>query len=166
MKQICAKVLTLLQGYAEDKKKLALLWREWGNPVTISAQEMLEAMAFSRGEDGSKPQGGHISDKTFQIAAQYREMAIQRNQEERQELLEQIERLEQKLRRIEFCVAQLQPDQATVIKGLYFEGKGQRDLVDELHLSSSTVQRYRDKGVQAIASMYILLQDSGVILEW
>lgn len=166
MENLSAKVLALLKGYAEDKKRLALLWREWGNPVTISAHEMLEAMSFSKGTDGVKPSAGHISDKTYQIATQYREMAIQRNQKERQELLDQIERLEQKLRRIEFCVSQLQPEQAAVIRGIYFDGKGQGALIDELHLSGSTIQRYRDKALFAMAGMYTLLQDAGIALEW
>lgn len=166
MEKRSTKILAQLQKYQGEKKKLTLLWHEWENPVIATPKEMLEVMAFSREMGGASSQTGHISDKTPQIAITYKERAARSNQEERQELLMQIERLEQRMQRLEYCVSQLPQDQRAVITGLYFEGKGQRELIDELHLSVSTLQRYRDRAVISIAGMYEVLQEAGVEVDW
>ena len=53
-----------------------------------------------------------------------------------------------------------------IIQGLYFKGKSQKVLVEELPLSESTLQRYRDKAVEALVKMYSTLQEVGIIFEW
>ena len=85
---------------------------------------------------------------------------------ENRELQKQLERLERKIRRLEHCVEQLPAEQAQIIQGLYFEGKTQKVLVEELHLSESTLLRYRDKAVGELVEMYLTLQEAGVALEW
>lgn len=86
--------------------------------------------------------------------------------EENRELLEQLERLERKVYRLEHCVEQLPDEQMKIIQGLYFKGKSQKVLVEELPLSESTLQRYRDKAVEALVKMYSTLQEVGIIFEW
>ena len=86
--------------------------------------------------------------------------------EENRELLEQLERLERKVYRLEHYVEQLPDEQMKIIKGLYFKGKIQKVLVEELPLSESTLQRYRDKAVEALVKMYSTLQEVGIIFEW
>ena len=86
--------------------------------------------------------------------------------EENRELLEQLERLERKVYRLEHYVEQLPDEQMKIIQGLYFKGKSQKVLVEELPLSESTLQRYRDKAVEALVKMYSTLQEVGIIFEW
>lgn len=52
--------------------------------------------------------------------------------EENRELLEQLERLERKVYRLEHYVEQLPDEQMKIIQGLYFKGKSQKVLVEEL----------------------------------
>ena len=86
--------------------------------------------------------------------------------EENRELLEQLERLERKVYRLEHYVEQLPDEQMKIIQGLYFKGKSQKVLVEELPLSESTLQRYRDKAVEALVKVYSPLQEVGIIFEW
>lgn len=83
-----------------------------------------------------------------------------------QELQKQLERLERKVCRLEHCVEQLPEEQMQILQGLYFEGKTQKVLVEELHVSESTLLRYRDKAVAELVEMYSTLQEAGVVLEW
>lgn len=82
------------------------------------------------------------------------------------ELLEQLGLLERKIDRLEHCVEQLPNEQMQIIQGLYFEGKSQKVLVEELYFSESTLQRYRDKAIEALVQMYSALQEVGIVLEW
>ena len=65
-------VLRELENYPRILRQIAVLRYEMEHPAKVSEEEMLDAMAFARGEHtGSAP--GHISDKTFYIAMNYRQ---------------------------------------------------------------------------------------------
>lgn len=53
-----------------------------------------------------------------------------------------------------------------VLRGLYFENMEQKALVSKLNLSDSTIRRYRDKGLDALAEMYLTLINAGAVIEW
>lgn len=57
-------VIQELESYPRTLRQIAVLRYELEHPVQVSTEEMLDAMAFARGEHfGSAP--GHVSDKTL-----------------------------------------------------------------------------------------------------
>lgn len=60
------KVLDLLKTYPDNMRKIAQLNYELAHPSQISATEMLEAMAFKKG-NGERHSVGEVSDKTLYI---------------------------------------------------------------------------------------------------
>ena len=57
-------VIQELESYPRTLRQIAVLRYELEHPVQVSTEEMLDAMAFARGEHfGSAP--GHVSDKTY-----------------------------------------------------------------------------------------------------
>lgn len=166
MKELREQIYDLLKKYQAEKKKAALLRFEYEHPVPITPAEMLGSMAFSKGEGGIPPSVGHISDKTYHIAMNYRKEADRLARSVATEISVQLEQLERKLYRLEYCVRQLPEEQSAVIQGLYFEGKTQKLLLEELHLSESSLKRYRDKALDALTDMYGTLQQTGVVINW
>ena len=160
------RILELLKSYPSMQQKIALLRREWENPAQVTDSEMLGAMVYSKGESGSRPTIGHISDKTYHIAVNYHGQAAYQNQEQISEIASELERLEKKAYRLEYCVSQLPEEQRMVLRGLYFENMEQKALVTKLNLSDSTIRRYRDKGVDALTEMYLTLINAGAVIEW
>ena len=69
--EVKSRILELLKSYPSMQQKIALLRREWENPAQVTDSEMLGAMVYSKGESGSRPTIGHISDKTYHIAVNY-----------------------------------------------------------------------------------------------
>ena len=66
-------VVQELESYPRTLRQIAVLRYELEHPVQVSTEEMLDAMAFARGEHfGVAP--GHVSDKTL-----YRISCIQEN---------------------------------------------------------------------------------------
>lgn len=166
MHELKNQVNSLLRNYRTETRKVALLRYELANLSPVTPAEVLEAMTFFKGEGGIRPPVGHISDRTYQIAMNYSEEAERMGRDSVSELSAQIDQLERKLHRLEYCVSQLSESEAAVIRGLYFDGKAQKELLDELHMCESTLKRCRNKGVEDLTEMYITLQKVGAKLEW
>ena len=91
------------------------------HPVHVSAQEMLDAMTYARGDcTGSAP--GHVSDKTFYIAMNYRQKAAVANSEISEEISAKLLELERKKSRIEYYVGMLDSRKANVIRLCFLTG--------------------------------------------
>ena len=164
--EVREQIVKLLKSYPSMKQKIALLRHEWENPARITDDEMLEAMVFGKGEPGSRPSIGHISDKTYHIAVNYRGQAAYQNRTQVSEIASELERMEKKVYRLEYCVSQMAEEQRQVIQGLYFENMEQKALVSRLSLSDSTIRRYRDKGLDTLTEMYLTLMQAGAVIEW
>ena len=99
-------VIQELESYPRTLRQIAVLRYELEHPVQVSTEEMLDAMAFARGEHfGSAP--GHVSDKTLYIAMNYRQKANEVNAEISGEISAKLLELEHKKNRIEYYVGML-----------------------------------------------------------
>lgn len=154
-------VVRLLEAYRSDTQHIAILRYELAHPQLVLPTEMLEALALAKG-DGGKGSAGYISDKTYYIAMNYQEKTESMNQENVSSISKELRQLEQKVSRLEHCVSQLIPAQQSVIKGIYFENKGLKNLAVELHLSERTLQRYKESAVDVLVAMYETLSKAGV----
>lgn len=154
-------VVRLLETYKSDMQQIAILRYELAHPQQVLSTEMLEALALAKG-DGGKGNTGYISDKTYYIAMNYQEKAESMNQENVSSISKELRQLEQKVSRLEHCVSQLIPAQQSVVRGIYFESKGLKNLATELHLSERTLQRYKESAVDVLVAMYETLSKAGV----
>lgn len=157
-------IIRTLENYRKYAQQIALLQYELAHLDRISADEMLEAMALSKGT-GNAPTKGHISDKTYYIALNYLDRAADLNAERISNITGQLRPLESRVNRLVHCVKQLRPDHERVIDGLYFDGKNIRALASEMHISERTVQRYRDAAIDELTEMYEVLTEAGVTPE-
>ncbi len=154
-------IIYTLENYRKYTQQIALLRYELTHLDRISADEMLEAMALSKGT-GSVPAKGRISDKTYYIALNYLDCAADLNAERISNITSQLRPLEFRVDRLVHCVKQLRPDHEQVISGLYFDSKNLRVLASEMHISERTVQRYRDAAIDELAQMYEILSEAGL----
>ena len=154
-------IICTLENYRKYTQQIALLRYELAHHNRISADEMLEAMALSKGT-GNAPTKGHISDKTYYIALNYLDRTADLNAERISNITGQLRPLESRVNRLVHCVKQLRADHQQVIVGLYFDGKNIRALASEMHISERTVQRYRDAAIDELAEMYKILSEAGI----
>lgn len=157
-------IIRTLENYRKYSQQIALLQYELSHLDRISADEMLEAMALSKGT-GKAPTKGHISDKTYYIALNYLDRTSDLNAERISNITGQLRPLESRVNRLVHCVKQLRADHQQVIVGLYFDGKNIRALASEMHISERTVQRYRDAAIDELAEMYQILSEAGIEAE-
>ena len=114
-------VIQELESYPRTLRQIAVLRYELEHPVQVSTEEMLDAMAFARGEHfGSAP--GHVSDKTLYIAMNYRQKANEVNAEISGEISAKLLELEHKKNRIEYYVGMLDSRKAEIIRLCFFKG--------------------------------------------
>ena len=84
-KNIKNYVIQELEAYPRILRQISVLRYEMEHPAHVSAQEMLDAMTYACGDrTGSSP--GHVSDKTFYIAMNYRQKAAAANSEISEEI--------------------------------------------------------------------------------
>lgn len=157
-------IICTLENYRKYTQQIALLRYELAHHNRISADEMLEAMALSKGT-GNVPTKGHVSDKTYYIALNYLDRAADLNAERISNITSQLRPLESRVNRLAHCVKQLRSDHEQVISGLYFDGKNLRTLASEMHISERTVQRYRDAAINELTEMYEMLTEAGLVSE-
>lgn len=157
-------IICTLENYRKYTQQIALLRYELTHRDRITADEMLEAMAFSKGT-GNVPTKGHISDKTYYVALNYLERTADLDAECISIITEQLEALEMRVNRLKHCVKQLRPHHKQVIVGLYFDEKNFRMLSSEMHVSERTIQRYRDAAIDELAEMYEILCVAGIKTE-
>ena len=118
------KVLDLLKTYPDNMRKIAQLNYELAHPSQISATEMLEAMAFKKG-NGERHSVGEVSDKTLYIAMNYRNEAFRKNREVFKDYHSLLVPLERETERLRYYISLLDQRQAEVIR-LYYGTRSHR----------------------------------------
>lgn len=157
-------VIKSLVNYSNVERQIQLLQCELLLSEKITSNEMLEVMAFEKGEGGNGPKG-YVSDKTASVAMRYRERANELNEETRRALMEQLIPLRSQKDRLDRCIMLLSPMSKSILVGFYMNKRTIKDLALELHLSERTIQRYRDNAIDEVVSMYELLERIGVVIE-
>lgn len=144
-------VIRELESYPWLLRQIAVLRYEMEHPVHVSAEEMLDAMSYARG-DCIRTAPGHVSDKTFYIAMNYQQKADAANNEISVKLLE----LERKKNRIEYYVRMLNSRNASVIRLCFFEGKTIEDTAEELGISAKTAQIAKKRAIEELTELFAL----------
>jgi len=152
-KNIKNYVIQELEAYPRILRQISVLRYEMEHPAHVSAQEMLDAMTYACGDrTGSSP--GHVSDKTFYIAMNYRQKAAAANSEISEEISAKLMELERKKGRIEYYVRMLDSRKANVIRLCFFEGRTIEDAAEELNISAKTAQIAKKKAIEELTDLF------------
>lgn len=154
------EIVNMLEGYIEGKIIIKAMEYDL-NHLFIGSNEMIEAMNFGHSDiNASGLSKGYISDKTFYIAANYmnrvekakREIAD--GLEEQNKLKRRLTSMEGTYSRLEYFVSLLKGENNKIIKGIYFEGKTQKQLGKELGYTDKSIGSKRDKAIEELYNMY------------
>ena len=148
------RIINLLETYPERQRQIALLHYELEHPAQTSESEMLSAMALGHGDSGGGHPGGHISDRTFYIALNYRSRADQMNAGAKEEIVLQLVALEQEQKRLEYYVSLLDARQVTVIQLIYFERLHLEEIASQVGVVLRTIRKIKDRAIDNLAQMY------------
>ena len=119
----------------------------------LSAEEVIESMYTPR-QDGERVQTSSLSDKTAQIAMNYRDRLNQMNREWYEHLEKEYLDLTEELRFFESAVKSVSGMPGTVLSDLVF-GQMTWDKVAEKHyISRRSVGNYRAKAIVELEKMY------------
>ncbi len=156
-------VLSSLKEYRRNIQQISLLQYELTHCSKVSDTEIIEAMVLSRCPTNTAA-AGTIADKTLHAAIKYEEKTTTLNNECITSIIVQLNSLETKINRLNNCVAQLEKDYAQVIRSIYFESHGLKEVATEMHVSERTIQRYRDIAINELVLMYELLAETKISL--
>ena len=148
------RIINLLETYPERQRQIALLHYELEHPAQTSESVMLSAMALGHGDSGGGQPGGHISDRTFYIALNYRSRADQMNAGAKEEIVLQLVALEQEQKRLEYYVSLLDARQVTVIQLIYFERLHLEEIASQVGVVLRTIRKIKDRAIDNLAQMY------------
>lgn len=151
-------VTSLLQNYRATKRKIEQLRYELEHPAHVTADEMIEAMNFAKGDGESRPSGS-VSNKTLYIAMNFQSAADEANAALTHDLVSRLVPLEQEINRLEHYVALLEPRQAEVIRLAYFEGHTWQQISAKTQITTRTLYKIRNQAVEELAGMYALTAD-------
>lgn len=148
-------VITLLQNYRANKRKIEQLRYELEHPARVTPDEMIEAMNFAKGDGEGRPSGS-VSNKTLYIAMNFQSAADEANAALTHDLVSRLVPLEQAINRLEHYVALLEPRQAEVIRLAYFEGHTWQQISAKTQITTRTLYKIRNQAVEELAEMYAL----------
>lgn len=151
-------VIEQLKAYPLLQKRANLLRYEQSHPAQVSEVEVIEALALTQPLESRSSQAGHVSDKTMQIAATFRDEQEYLNYAAVMDIGWELGVLEAHIAKLEFYVSQLKTDQSEVIRKYYFEEKTWAELQRELMVSRSTLIKRRDSGIDALVEMGTYLE--------
>ena len=148
-------VIQELESYPRTLRQIAVLRYELEHPVQVSTEEMLDAMAFARGDHFGSARG-HVSDKTLYIAMNYRQKANEVNAEISGEISAKLLELEHKKNRIEYYVGMLDSRKAEIIRLCFFKGMTIEEAAEKLDVSAKTAQNAKKKALEDLTELFAL----------
>ncbi len=151
---IKARVISLLEKYPENIRKIAQLRYELEHPSKVSPSEVIETMALGHKDgDGISPTG-YVSDKTRYIALNYQEEVAKLKAEAVEGIAGKLFPLEREVGRLEYYVGLLNERQAIIIRRHYFDGLTLVQLGSDLRLSPKTLRKLKNEAIDTLAEMY------------
>ncbi|AKA72323.1 hypothetical protein [Clostridium scatologenes] len=145
----------LLKNYNEILKDIDQLKFEYEAFKDIESDEVIESLTFSSTSD-DRVTTSNISDKTCKIALVYNEVVKRMNKESREEIYKMIKATEFEITRLNYCIDRLEPAVKPVIKGIFIEKLSWSSVCQKCSISEKTLNKYKNKGIDEITSMFNL----------
>lgn len=146
-------VMALLTQYRETQRHIEMLRYEIAHPPAISAEEMIEALAFGHGENSVSTQGG-VSNKTLYTALNYQDKMQKVNESNKSEIAVQLIKLEKQQERLHYYIGLMDKQDAEVIRMTYVDGLDNDEIAARLGVSVRTVRTRRAKAIDLLCDMY------------
>ena len=146
------EMIARLETYREKKRRIEILKYEQMNFPSVSAEEIIEGMALSSPLGTIKGTG--ISDRTMNIALSYCEKTTALNRELQSSLDKELNQLQQEVQDLEFYVGLLEQRERNIIQAHYFNGIPWNELAARLHISTRTLARWKNAGIDALVDYY------------
>lgn len=153
MSEVRNKVLDLLVNYRSNERRIALLRYEINHPPHVTADEMIEALTFSRSEV-SGTSGGGISDKTIHIALNYEDRMNRLNDGALSEIAYQLYDLERQQERLLYYISLLDQTEADIIRMTYINGMINEEIAQRLGVTIRTVSAHRSRAINRLCEMF------------
>ena len=153
MNDIKTMVMSLLTQYRETQRYIEVLRYEMQHPPTISAEEIIDSLAFGHG-DHSGPTTGQISDKTFYIALNYQDKLRKTNETARNEIAIQLTKLEMQQERLRYYIGSMDEQDAELIRMTYMDGLDNEQIAQKLGVSVRTVRTRRSKAIDLLCELF------------
>lgn len=147
------RIEKMLRDYPENKRELNCLREQIEHFHGISETDMIYSMQFSQ-PTGERVQTSNISDKTAQIAMNYRERMEKINREWREHLTKQYMDLEEEIRFLESAIKSLSGILPDFMTDMVMGGKTWDELCDIYHVSRTMVSKYRKKAIAELDVLY------------
>lgn len=145
--------MTILTKYSETQRRIEMLRYEMAHPTDVSAEEMIEALAFGHGNhSGTAP--GYISNKTLYIALNYQDKMQKANEGTKNEIAIQLTKLEKQQERLLYYIGLMDKQDAEVIRMTYMDGMDNDQIAAKLGVSARTVRTRRTKAIDLLCDMY------------
>lgn len=151
--ELRAYVIDLLDSYRMLSKRIALYHYEISRRADVTQDKTIEALALTHGEGGIQSIG-HVSDKTLYIALNYQEQTELINWKSKGEIASRLVQLEKQQNRLKHYVSLLEPPRGEVIRLLFFEGHSQEECAKILGISTRTVRRHKEEGIDELTELY------------
>ena len=147
------KVLDLLNTWMVREQRIALLRYEMEYPAHVSADDVIDALAFGhRSHEGSTT--GHISNKTLYIALNYQEEVTNNNAAILDEIAVQLYKLERQQERLDHYIALLPKREADILRLSFRDGNNNRQIGEMLGITSRTVRSCKAHAVDHLCELY------------
>jgi len=119
----------------------------------VSDDEVLLSAALS-GSEAERVSGGRIPDRTFSIAASYKDEAEAMRLKHRAALQKDLSAAAVEINRLDLYIGLLDNGEREVVALLYQEGRTIEKTADLLDISQKTVHTRKSKAVRLLAEMY------------
>ena len=147
------RVEKLLKAYPETIQKRDCLAYQLAHFKGVSAEDVIASMMTPK-VDGERVKSSNLSDKTAQIALEYREKQARMNREWCEWLERQWQLLNDEILFLESAIDSLPDKLAFFMRDLVIEHLTWDALESKYHISRFTVSAYRKKAIRELEARY------------
>ena len=147
------RVEKLLKAYPEMIQKRDCLAYQLAHFKGVSAEDVIASMMTPK-VDGERVKSSNLSDKTAQIALEYREKQARMNREWYAYLEKQLQAVNDEIVFLESAIDSLPDKLAFFMRDLVIEHLTWDALESKYHISRFTVSAYRKKAIRELEARY------------
>jgi len=139
--------------YQKWKKDRTILAFELSRFAGVSADEVIEAMCFSKPE-GERIQTSTKADVTGKTAIYYRKVTESLNEDWYDFLFQQYQNVKEEIEFFEYAVTQLSGRLSDIICDMVIYEMTWKDIANKYSVSESMLSKYRNKAMKELEVLY------------
>ena len=147
------RVEKLLKAYPEMLQKRDCLANQLAHFKGLSAEDVIDSMMTPRVE-GERVRSSNLSDKTAQIALEYREKQARMNREWYAYLEKQLQAVNDEIVFLESAIDSLSGRLASIMRDMVVNRMTWNALAEKYYVSQRMIGKYRQKALQELERLY------------